>query len=165
MDWRTVNLANCPVSKAMELIGPRWTLLVMREAFNGVRRFDDLCAHLDVPRASLARRLRELTDAGLFEQIPYRDDGSRLRHEYRPTEMAWGLYPVLVGLMQWGDTYLNDGRPPLQLVDRASGQPVKAAVVTGDADELTPHDVIWKPGPTFQATSPRTRKRHIDTAV
>lgn len=159
MDWRTVDLANCPVSKAIELVGPRWTLLVLREVFNGVRRFDDLCEHLDVPRASLARRLGELTDAGLFEQKPYRDDGARQRYEYRPTEMAWGLYPVLVGLMQWGDTYLNNGKPPLRLVERATGRPVKAAIVAGDADELVPRDVTWKPGPTFQTIRPSRELR------
>jgi len=150
MDWRTVDLANCPVAKAVEIVGQRWTLLLLREAFNGIRRFDDFCAHLEMPRASLARRLHELTDAGLFERRPYRDEGSRERHEYRPTEMAWGLYPVVVGLMQWGDAYLGDDQPPLLLVDRHSGRRVKVAVVPEDTPELAPRDVERRPGPTFR---------------
>jgi DNA-binding HxlR family transcriptional regulator len=157
MDWRTVDLTNCPVTKALDVIGQRWTLLLLREAFNGVRRFDDLCEHLDVPRASLARRLRELTEAGLFERVPYRDEGARERHEYRPTAMAWGLYPVLVGLMQWGDTWFNDGEPPLRLVERSTGEPVRAAVVAGRVEELAPTSVRWEAGPSFHTIEERRR--------
>lgn len=126
-------------------------MILLREAFNGVRRFDEFCEHLNVSRAVLARRLKELTDEGLFERVPYRDDGARERSEYRPTAKAWGLYPVLVGLMQWGDTYLVDGEPPWRLVDRDTGQPVKAAVVPTGTDELEASDVRWRPGPAFRA--------------
>ena len=165
VDWRTVDLTNCPVTKALDVIGQRWTLLLLREAFNGVRRFDDLCEHLDMPRASLARRLRERTEAGLFERVPYRDEGTRERHEYHPTAMAWDLYPVLVGLMQWGDTWFNDGEPPLRLVERSTGEPVRAAVVAGRVEELAPTSVRWKPGPSFHTIEERRSAQRAGAAT
>ena len=79
------------------------------------------------------------------------------RHEYRPTAMAWGLYPVLVGLMQWGDTWFNDGEPPLRLVERSTGEPVRAAVVAGRVEELAPTSVRWEAGPSFHTIEERRR--------
>ena len=69
--------------------------------------------------------------------------------------MAWGLYPVLVGLMQWGDTWFNDGEPPLRLVERSTGEPVRAAVVARRVEELAPTSVRWEPGPSFHTIDER----------
>src|SRR4051812_45448436 len=114
MDWLEGDLANCPISRALEVVGQPWTLLILRETFNGVRRFDALQTHLGVSRPVLSRRLKQLVSDELLERRPYREPGDRARHEYRPTAAAWDLYPVLVALLQWGDRHRSDGNgPPL----------------------------------------------------
>jgi len=148
MEWLDVDLTNCPIARSLELVGQPWTLLVLRESYNGVRRFDDLQTHLGVSRPVLSRRLKELVAAGLLERRPYRNPGDRERHEYAPTPAAWDLYPVLVGLLQWSTRYLPDpDGAPLELRDRRTGEPVVAAVVPASAAQLQPWDVEVVPGP------------------
>ncbi|WP_328395778.1 winged helix-turn-helix transcriptional regulator [Nocardia sp. NBC_00416] len=142
MEWMEVGLDNCPVTRALDVVGSRWTLLVLRELFNGVRRFEDIQQHLGVSTSVLSRRLAEMVGHGLAHRIPYRAEGQRARSEYQPTEKAWELYPVIVGLMQWGDRHLADpAGPPVRLVDNRSGKPVVAAVVPADAQICAPADI------------------------
>ncbi|MEU6563023.1 winged helix-turn-helix transcriptional regulator [Nocardia nova] len=142
MEWASVELGNCPVVRALDVVGSRWTLIVLRELFNGVRRFEDIQQHLGVSTSVLSKRLAEMVDSGLAERRPYRADGRRERWEYLPTEKAWDLYPVVVGLMQWGDRYLADPEgPPVRLVDARSGHEVVAAVVPVDTPACDPADI------------------------
>ncbi|MBH0777125.1 winged helix-turn-helix transcriptional regulator [Nocardia bovistercoris] len=142
MEWTSVDLDNCPVVRALDVVGSRWTLLVLREMFNGVHRFEDIQQHLGVSTSVLSRRLAEMAEHGLVDRIPYRDEGRRERSEYRPTPIAWELYPVVVGLMQWGDRHLTGpNRPTVQLVQTSTGKPVVAALVTADATTCTPADL------------------------
>src|ERR1700722_8148656 len=105
--------ANCAVGAAVAILGERPTFLVLREAFNGVRRFADMQHRTGIPRQVLSDRLAHLVQEGLLRKVPYQDSGQRGRHEYRLTAKGLDLYPVLVGLMQWGDTYAGGpGRPP-----------------------------------------------------
>jgi DNA-binding HxlR family transcriptional regulator len=92
------------VSRALALLGEKWTLLVLREAFFGVRRYGQLARNLGIPRPTLSARLRTLVDAGLFERVRYATDPDR--HEYRLTEAGVGLFPSIVALMRWGDEHL-----------------------------------------------------------
>lgn len=92
---------DCSLASALEVVGERWTLLVLRDCFLGVRRFTDLQAHLDISRAVLAARLSDLIAAGLLERHEYRPG----RHEYLLTEQAVALWPVLYALTQWGEQY------------------------------------------------------------
>jgi DNA-binding HxlR family transcriptional regulator len=103
----------CSIGRAMEVVGTRSAMLLMREAFYGTRRFDDFAARVGITEAVAAKRLRELVDAGLLERTPYREPGQRTRHEYRLTEMGRDLAPAALALMQWGDRYLagEDGAP------------------------------------------------------
>jgi DNA-binding HxlR family transcriptional regulator len=103
----------CSIGRAMEVVGTRSAMLLMREAFYGTRRFDDFAARVGITEAVAAKRLRELVDAGLLERAPYREPGQRTRHEYRLTEMGRDLAPAALALMQWGDRYLagEDGAP------------------------------------------------------
>jgi DNA-binding HxlR family transcriptional regulator len=89
------------VQAALAIVGDRWSLLILREAFHGVRRYEAFLANLGVSRAVLASRLRALTGAGLLRSVPYREGRSRLRHEYRPTRAGVELVPMLVALMEW----------------------------------------------------------------
>ncbi len=95
--------ANCTIGRAMEILGERWTFVVLREVFNGIRRFDDMRSHTGIPRQVLTNRLALLVDRGVLRREPYRLPGDRTRHEYRLTPMGLDLYPVLVAIAAWGD--------------------------------------------------------------
>ncbi len=104
----------CPISKAMEVVGTRSALLLMREAFYGTSRFDDFAERVGISQPVAAARLRELVDAGLMVRTPYRDPNQRTRMEYRLTQMGLELFPALVALMQWGDRWLGPAGVELQ---------------------------------------------------
>lgn len=120
--------ARCSVSKALEVVGTRSALLLIREAFLGTRRFDDFARRVGVTEAVASARLRELVDAGLLEKRPYQEPGQRTRSEYRLTQMGRDLYPVITALRQWGDKYLADDMPALDVTHRECGAPVHAEV-------------------------------------
>ena len=110
---------NCQVGRALEVIGETGTMLVLREVFNGVRRFDDMRRHSGVSRQVLSNRLATLVDHGILHRVPYQDEGSRVRHEYRLTPKGFDLYPVLAALAQWGERYLADPEgPPVEFAHR-----------------------------------------------
>jgi DNA-binding HxlR family transcriptional regulator len=92
------------VGRALALVGERWTLLILREAFFGVRRFSELSRNLGIPRPTLSARLRTLVDADLLDRVPHED-----HHEYRLTARGRDLFPAIVALMRWGDTHLGGG--------------------------------------------------------
>src|SRR3978361_773692 len=101
------------VGRALELVGERWTLLILREAFFGVQRFGQLARNLSIPRPTLSSRLRTLVDGGLLDRVPYSQDPAR--HEYRLTDAGHDLFGAIVVLMQWGDQHLPNpaGQPIL----------------------------------------------------
>ena len=93
---------NCTVGRAMAILGERWTFVVLREVFNGVRRFEDIRSHGGIPRQVLTDRLALLVEHGILARVPYRAEGQRERHEYRLTPKGFDLYPVLVAIADWG---------------------------------------------------------------
>ncbi|MBX7068426.1 MAG: helix-turn-helix transcriptional regulator [Microthrixaceae bacterium] len=110
---------DCSIARALGVIGDRWTILIMRDAFRGIRRFDDFRRDLDIARPVLADRLRKLVDAGVMVKRRYQTHPERF--EYRLTPMGMELSPALVALMRWGDRWLNDGHPPTILVHEPCG--------------------------------------------
>lgn len=137
--------ANCSIGAAVALIGERATFLVLREAFNGVRRFDDMQRRTAMPRQVLSQRLARLVDEGLLRKVRYQEQGQRSRDEYRLTEKGVDLYPVLVALMEWGDRYaVSPAGPQVLLRHRDCGEPVqlqlscRAGHVLESAREVTP---------------------------
>ena len=120
--------SRCSVAGTLAVVGEKWSLLVLREAFFGVRRFADFQRVLGAPKAVLSDRLATLVDQGILTRVPYQPEGERQRHEYRLTTKGRDLYPTLVALMQWGDTYLSDGPPPLELQHRDCGAAVHLAL-------------------------------------
>lgn len=111
--------AACSIARALDLIGDRWTILILRDAFRGIRRFDDFRRDLNVARPVLADRLRKLVDGGILIKVPYQQ--RPLRYEYRLTAMGMDLSPSLVALMRWGDHWLSHNRPPTVLLHEACG--------------------------------------------
>ena len=91
-------------SRTLALLGEKWTLLILREAFFGVRRYGQLVRNLGIPRPTLSARLRTLVDAGLLQRVRYATDPDR--HEYRLTAAGIDLFPSIVTLMRWGDAHL-----------------------------------------------------------
>lgn len=92
---------DCSLARALEIVGERWTMLVLRDCFWGVRRFTDLQAHLDVPRAVLTDRLTQLVAEGILDRVEYQ----RGRHEYQLTQRGLDLWPALYALAQWGEQH------------------------------------------------------------
>lgn len=120
---------NCSIQAALDIVGEKWTLLVVREAFFGVRRFADFQRLLGCARNILSARLNMLVDAGVLSREPYREPGSRARYEYRLTEKGLELYTIVVALMQWGDCWGDrPGEAPLELTHRDCGEPVGVEV-------------------------------------
>jgi DNA-binding HxlR family transcriptional regulator len=137
--------ANCAIGAAVGLIGERPTFLVLREVFNGVRRFADMQRRTGMPRQVLSDRLARLVGDGLLRKVPYQESGQRSRYEYRLTDKGLDLYPVLVALMEWGDRYaVGTVGPQVLLRHRDCGEPVRlqlscqAGHVLGSAREVTP---------------------------
>jgi DNA-binding HxlR family transcriptional regulator len=137
--------ANCAIGAAVGIIGERPTFLVLREVFNGVRRFDDMQRRTGMPRQVLSHRLARLVEEDLLRKVPYQDSGQRSRDEYRLTGKGLDLYPVLVALMEWGDRYeVGPAGPQVALEHRDCGEPVRLQLtcqsghVLDSAREVTP---------------------------
>ena len=141
--------ANCAIGAAVEILGERAAFLVLREAFNGVRRFDDMQRRTGLPRQVLSSRLTRLVGEGLLRKVPYQEAGQRSRTEYRLTSKGLDLYPVLVALMEWGDRYeASPDGPPVVLRHRDCGEPVRLQLSCAAGHVLeSARDVAPVPGP------------------
>jgi DNA-binding HxlR family transcriptional regulator len=141
--------ANCAIGAAVGILGERSTFLVLREAFNGVRRFDDMQHRTGMPRQVLSQRLARLVAEGLLRKVPYREGGQRSRTEYRLTEKGLDLHPVLVALMEWGDRYeIGTEGPQVLLRHRDCGEPVALRMSCAAGHVLeSARDVTPVPGP------------------
>ncbi len=148
-DMRPSRVDNCSIERTLAVVGEKWTFLVLREAFMGVRRFGDLQAATGAPRQVLSARLTRLVEEGMLRKAPYQEPGQRQRDEYRLTAKGMDLYPILVALMHWGDQYLADaGGPPVLLTHRDCGAPVTLRLRCDDDHEVPdPRSVTPIPGP------------------
>ncbi len=155
MDVRDYDSSTCSVARAVEIVGQPWVLLVLREAFYGLRRFSDMQAHLGVSRSVLAARLDAMVQDGLLERRPYREPGQRERTEYVLTERGRDLYPVIVALRQWGDRHLaGEEGVPVHAEHADCGAPVRAALVCDAGHVVTADEVQRRPGPGHRLREP-----------
>ena len=148
---------NCSIKGALEIVGEKWSLLVLREAFFGIRRFDDFHRVLGCARNLLSDRLAKLVDHGVLDRVANREPGQRTRHEYHLTEKGRDLLPALVALMQWGDRWKAgpDG-PPTEVLHRGCGAKVNAVLACEDGHgELTARGTEAVPGPGARLAAPR----------
>ena len=139
----------CSIARPAALLGDRWTLVILRQAFNGVKRFEDFQESLGISRSLLSERLGRLVEAGVLRREPYKDS-VRTRDRYRLTQMGFDLYPVLMALRQWGDRYLADDYPPADIRHRAcGGEPLLELRCSKCAEEVGARDAeVRSPVPT-----------------
>ncbi|GIE85430.1 winged helix-turn-helix transcriptional regulator [Actinoplanes regularis] len=125
----------CSAGRVLDLLSTKTVFLVVRECLYGTTRFDDFVARVGTSAPAVSRALKQLKAAGVVEPVPYREPGNRARDGYRLTRAGEDLLPVFLSLMQWGDKYLQDGRPPLSFVEAGTGRPVRARVTAEPAPE------------------------------
>lgn len=168
MRWTAVREMNCSVARTLSVVGERWTMLILREAFLGRHRFDEFQQGTGIARNILSSRLRDLVEKGIFDRE--RAAGEQGRVEYRLTKKGLDLYPVLMALMRWGDTWLCDEQgPPMALVHRSCGAATTPKMVCSEcgqrleAREVTA--VPQKTGPRAHRTERTDRKRAAGTIL
>jgi len=135
---------DCSIARALEVVGERWTLLIIRDAFLGLGRFDEFRESLGVSRNILTDRLNKLVDEGIFERVPY---GARPdRYDYQLTRKGLDLHVALVGLRQWGDRYLCD-KPPTLARRKRDRKPLVAALVPKGTETVPVTEAEFVAGP------------------
>ncbi|MGH8977749.1 MAG: winged helix-turn-helix transcriptional regulator [Acidimicrobiia bacterium] len=142
---------NCSVAQCLEVVGEWWSLLIVRDAFLGVRRFDDFQARLGISRNILNQRLTTLVDHRVLERVPYQDNPPRF--DYRLTEKGRDLWHVLTAMRQWGDRWAAPDGAPVRMRHNGCGRVVKAVAVCSHCGEpLDLRSVKIEPGPASRDT-------------
>ncbi|MBB5913963.1 DNA-binding HxlR family transcriptional regulator [Nocardia transvalensis] len=127
---------HCSIVKALDIVGTRSALLILRETIYGTTRFDGFADRVGITDAAASAALRKLTEAGLLRKQPYQEEGKRTRHEYVLTDKGRDLLPVVFALWQWGDKYLQDGTPPLERLEDSTGAPVRVEIRSAAGNEV-----------------------------
>ena len=152
---RAADLAEqqCSIARPATLLGDRWTLVILRQAFSRTRRFDEFQSQLGISRSLLSDRLGKLVEAGILRREPYKDE-VRTRDEYRLTEKGIDLYPVLMALREWGDKYMADDGAPIEVHHRDCGGELHTSLTCERCgEEATARDAEVTPGPGLRAVS------------
>ena len=155
MKWEEIGSEVCSVARTLSIVGDRWTLLVLREAFLGVRRFDRFQERLGTARNVLTERLDKLVDHGVLERRPYQDNPPRF--EYRLTEKGLALYPVIMSLVAWGDRWMDEGLGrPLEHIHNECGKVMLPVQVCSECgDPIHAKNVRVRPGPALRRRARR----------
>ncbi len=137
----------CSIARTLEIVGEWWTLMIVREAFFGTRRFSHFESNLGIAKNVLADRLAKLVAAGVLQHFACEGRGNP--GDYVLTERGRDLFPIIIGLMQWGDRWAyGQTRTPVRVLDRACGREIAPMrVVSADGDPLSLKDVVVVPGP------------------
>ncbi|MDR3650473.1 MAG: helix-turn-helix domain-containing protein [Acidimicrobiales bacterium] len=144
---------DCSVAQCLEVVGEWWSMLVVRDAFLGVSRFDDFQRRLGISRNILQQRLGRLVDEGVLTRVRYSEHPPR--YDYRLTDKGRDLWPVLTAMRQWGDKHAAPSGPPLQVVHKGCGAIVDAVLVCASCGErLGPRDVDAVAGPGHRPGRP-----------
>jgi DNA-binding HxlR family transcriptional regulator len=155
----------CSIAGALEVVGERWSLLIVRDVFLGLRRFDQMQANLGIARNVLQSRLKRLVDQGVLERRLYQERPAR--HEYRLTEKGLDLWPTVVALMQWGDRYsAPEAGPPVLLEHRGCGGRVdEHRMCEKCGSRLTVRESRALPGPGASPDHPLIARAERQAAV
>lgn len=146
MRWDDIDKQSCSVARTLSVVGERWTMLIIRDAFLGTRRFDQFQSNLGITRHRLSERLGKLVEAGVLVKVPYSD--RPVRHEYRLTRKGLGLYPVLMSMARWGDEWMDGGAgAPLEYVHQKCGKRTRPVLTCSECNEpLRPEEVTPRLG-------------------
>ena len=146
MERKSFSVMHCSVAQCLEVVGEWWTLLIVRDAFLGVTRFDELQERLGISRNVLNQRLTRLVEVGVLTKVPYSEHPPRF--DYRLTERGRDLWPVIDAMRQWGDKHAAPEGPPLRLIHEGCGQVSEPELVCSACREpVGPRDVKAIPGP------------------
>jgi DNA-binding HxlR family transcriptional regulator len=146
MDRKSFSDMHCSVAQCLEVVGEWWSLLIVRDAFLGIRRFDEFQSRLGISRNILNQRLTRLVETGVLTKVPYSEHPPR--SEYRLTDKGRDLWPVITTMRQWGDKHAAPNGQPLQLIHHECGQISEAQLVCSICGEqIGPRDVEAIPGP------------------
>lgn len=139
--------SHCGVAIALQQFGDEWTLMILRNAFHGFKRFDEMEHTLGIATNVLADRLRRLTENGILDKTPMVSD--KRRFEYHLTDKGLDIYPIFIALNQWGERWSPDEQGDrMELIEKASGEPIADVCVRSkNGQALQPRDVYVKPGP------------------
>lgn len=141
----SVRIDDCGMALAAQVLGDRWTLLIVREAFYGVCCFEDIRSDLNIPSATLQKRLALLTENGILNLIDYQEPGKRSRKAYVLSKTGRALAPVMLALRQWGDVVLREDVPQTELIDGATGRPVSLALIDHDGNQVPLESAVLQP--------------------
>ena len=137
---------HCSLAQCLEVVGEWWSLLIVRDAFSGVTRFDEFQERLGISRNILDQRLSRLVDTGVLAKIPYSEHPPRF--DYRLTDMGRDLWPILTTMRQWGDKYAAPDGPPMLVTHKGCGQVSEAIMMCSACGEpIGARDVRTAPGP------------------
>lgn len=152
MKWDDIGGMTCSIARTLSVIGDRWTLMIIRNAFLGTRRFDDFHAGLGMTRHVLADRLDRLVTAGVLRKEAYQERPPR--YEYRLTEQGRDLYPVLLALTGWGDKWLDGGKgAPVIYHHKPCGHITRPVMACSECGEvMDPRQVTPMAGPGLAAS-------------
>jgi len=149
---RSLPSESCSIQRTLDVIGDRWTLLILRDIFRGVRRFSLIQSDLGIARNLLTDRLSGLVEAGIVDRVPYQD--RPLRHEYCLTPKGRALSPALVALMRWGDDWYSDCGAPTELVHADCGTRLELQAWCTSCDKpVDPTHIRSRPGPGYPSSS------------
>ncbi|WP_108811725.1 winged helix-turn-helix transcriptional regulator [Sphingorhabdus sp. Alg231-15] len=143
---------NCSFARTVDIIGDRWTLMILRDAFYGVRRFSQFKERLGITQAVLSARLAHLVDYDMLTKEPIEEGATR--EDYRLTEKGMSLFPVIIGLMQWGDAWIHEKTgAPILVCDKENGTPVDPLKVSVKDESREPRSLAFRLGPGANAAT------------
>ncbi|MCH7334957.1 helix-turn-helix domain-containing protein [Acinetobacter sp. NIPH 2699] len=158
MKWDEIGDQPCSVARTLSVLGDRWTMLILRNAFMGVRRFDDFQRSLGLTRHVLSERLKRLVEHGILTKVPYVERQERF--EYRLTDKGLDLYPIILSMVQWADKWMDMGfGQPIEFTHKACGKKMIPKVVCSECDEsIHVQDVRATAGPGYFAFMQQKQK-------
>lgn len=158
MRWDDIDLQVCSVARALSVVGERWTLLILRDAFYGTRRFEQFQASLGITRHRLSERLGKLVEQGVLTRVRYSEKPAR--YEYRLTRKGLALYPVLMTLGRWGDEWMDHGEgAPVEFFHQRCGSRMQPSVTCSECGEaLRPQHVTPVVGPALASHCSNVRE-------
>lgn len=149
--WQDRDTSNCSIARTLEVVGERWTFLILRELWYGSSRFSELEQVLGCPRNLLATRLRMLVEQGIVATVDYREPGARTRQRYVVTAKGAGLVPAVLVMMAWGDQYYADPEgPPVVVSHRECGADLEVELRCAAGHHVEPSEVHAEPGPGYR---------------